>query len=880
MGPRLGDARAWSQVPAAVGNAAAARPRADTAATQPQGAAANDVSRPATGQSLRQARTLIWQRRFRAAEKLLLDQLSGAPQESMVSLEATLGEVYFRSRQDDKALSWLSRSLARYEHVRQPTLQALAEESRVVGMLSDTYARQGQLADAIASLEQMLAHYDHKDVVDVPTQMNLVVRLAALQSEKPAPASARTSLDDEIEWLTKRLQADQSRGRIRPEDYVQAVVCLARYQSLVMRPDLAITTLKDLIDKHSAALDPSDALALSAQLADVYRKQGDLNREIKVLEGALAKARTLQAATARAAADSRLRRMYDVAQLEQLLADALLRDGRLPRAAEHLESATHAYQAAQKQAALRARDEGDSEEISDTLLLERIVDVVDRLMELRGAGDISLLDNIHLHEQLLAQFGQSLLPSDPRIARVDISLDGLYLQNSQFDLARTRLAQARDYWSRYRPKNVPVLVQTLDLLAETDLATSTRDSLQDAAGALAEAAELCDALPPADSLRGWVRLNLGRLKAAQGSYQQALDDLGQIVADRPGRSVSPRLRSLALLQLGLLYKEQLEFDEALKFCRQAMEARQADLPADHPERLAYLLALGELYAARNDAARHDDQSLQDVIQQADTISRQLPEDHPSRAAVLHLQAMVHYLSDQRHADADQRQAARTVWQQLATICRRTGQQSVEARTLHYLARLDYLDWTAELKIWSNRLRSAASSGDDAAIKALKQRIGEHNTRQTQLDHSRQEYRLAVEAYHQLADERYEVRQQAFQSLQNKLTAIQHEESSLNELAAALGQEREKLLKARDEAFSRRGAVGGDNRSQWKELLAHGEQLEEQAIVELRATGLYPSLQHAALCNEAEILQASRSWTMPGSAGCSNARSPPCNRPMR
>src|SRR5262249_14717994 len=147
-----------------------------------------------------------------------------------------------------------------------------------------------------------------------------------------------------------------------------------------------------------------------------------------------------------------------------------------------------------------------------------------------------------------------------------------------------------------------MLVQTLNLLTECDLATATQSSLQEAAAMIREAADICGTLPPDDELKWWVGLNLGRLKAAQGQYRQALDELDQIIAASPDRELSTKLRSLALLNLSLLYKEQLKLDEALKLCTQAIDLRQTELPADHPEMLRYYLALGELQIVRHDPA--------------------------------------------------------------------------------------------------------------------------------------------------------------------------------------------------------------------------------------------------------------------------------------
>ena len=96
----------------------------------------------------------------------------------MELLEGTLGEVYFRSGQDDKAVDWLSRSMARYER-RSPTLNVWKNKAGVAGLLADAFARQGKSTDAIATLQRMYARYNHQDRADPAAQLALIDRLAA-----------------------------------------------------------------------------------------------------------------------------------------------------------------------------------------------------------------------------------------------------------------------------------------------------------------------------------------------------------------------------------------------------------------------------------------------------------------------------------------------------------------------------------------------------------------------------------------------------------------------------------------------------------------------------------------------------------------------------
>src|SRR5206468_1381120 len=55
-------------------------------------------------------------------------------------------------------------------------------------------------------------------------------------------------------------------------------------------------------------------------------------------------------------------------------------------------------------------------------------------------------------------------------------------------------------------------------------------------------------------------------------------------------------------------------------------------------------------------------------------------------------------------------------------------------------------------------------------------------------------------------------------------------------------------------------VSAENLRRWNELLDHGQRQAAEAIAVLRATKLFPSLHHAALCNFAQLLQAKSQLT--------------------
>ena len=654
---------------------------------------------------VKNARSLIRRQQYRAAEKLLLDRLASSSAAGNEMLEAALGEVYFSSRQDEKAVLRLKRSLIRYQRISPSTIQLLREESRVAGLLAETYARQLLAADAISVLQQVYACYKQQAIVDPPTQMDILSRLAALGETKSGSEKSAPPVDQEMNSLQEILQTSYARRLVPADDYFQGMARLAKYQSALRRFDQAAATLERLIKLGKTEHGSFDQLSLRLQLAEVYREAGQIDREIAALQAALPESSDIRSGSASNQPALPPQQLYRVAETQRLLADAWMRKKDRSQAAQQLALALQNYAAALQQANRPTSDDENKGirevETSPTVLLERLVTMNDERKQLSAHGNLPAEDDLRWHQELLDTYQQSLFPDDAHLARLKLSFAGLYLGRSEFQQARTILQQLRTDCVQRRPTNVTVLAQTLSMLAECDLAIASRESLSEAADVLAQASEATNGLPADDDLRLSVRLNLGRLKAAQAQYRQALAELDQIAS---AQQASPRLRSLALLYLGLLYKEQLKLDQSLELCRRALEMRRTELAADDPELLRYYLALSELYIARHDDEQHDIQSLAEVIQHAEAACQNLPDDHPNRAAVLHQQAMVHYLNDQHHRSADQRQAARNIWEQLASICQRTGQQATHARALHYLARLDYLDWTQSVKAWNERLR--------------------------------------------------------------------------------------------------------------------------------------------------------------------------------
>lgn len=817
----LGGSRAWSQVSAGAA--------VDRGASAP-GAANSD-------KLLEKVRQLARRQDYRAAEQLLVEHLRDVqarrPRDPAFGLLVVeLGTVYVQSGQYDEAAGWLSRLLPQLEGIQHPSRKLLEQESLVAELLAEAHAKLGQSEQGIAILRRTIARYDQEDVVDPAGKMDLLAHVAALE-KSPQPES-------EMDALADRLKTDFQRRALPLKDYARGLRSLARYQRLTGQFERAVATLKSLLRADESKKDHREEPAIWMQVADNYRSAGNSAAEVEALRTALRVEQASRDAGAATPPSVEQRSLFDEAEIERQLAVALPRAGHGRDAGKQLDEARRHYRDALQLASQPTPKDAEPVGVAPIILLERLANVSGDALQLPGAADSGAAQEaISAHRELLAEYDRTLLANDPRFAQLRVTLGSFYISAGEFESARSELLKAQSYWLGRHPANYLMLARTLNLLGETALASDS-NPLAKAGDYFGQAAKICDAHLSDDELRWWVRLNQGRLATMAGHFQQAFDTFGEIPEMGPASPVSRKLYSSLLLHRGLLHKESLQFDEASRYCQQALEMRRADLGEDDVELLPYYLALGGLHIAR-----HDAESLQRVVDVATKIGSRLKPNHPDRLATRHQEAMAHYLRGELTADAKQRNQARQLWQKLLADCQGPSQGALRARLLHFLARVDYLDWAAAVKARNERMASLNRGdfrGNEAQFERWEQRTSAFNKQLAQHQEARPKYLKKLEEYDLRAGDEFPVRQRAYQDLVQMRDALEKEKTELIARSETLDREKDQLLKAAAEL-----AGAGT-------LLKDAEKLAQQAIA-LLSDGEYPSLHYAALCNYAQILRA-------------------------
>ncbi|HEX4142208.1 MAG TPA: CHAT domain-containing protein [Pirellulales bacterium] len=779
---------------------------------------------------LKDAQALVARGEYRQAEKMLAAALQGTaiekrgarPASVDLSLIATFGEVLIASGKYQPAQASLQRAFEACDQAGDLSRPALAQQAAIAILLSKALARTEQSQPAIGVVQKVLDRYRQAKVADSVVQIELLAQLSSFDAAV-RPQATDKSLIDEIARLAEQLALDRQRGAAGYDDYARGLLALSDCQAQLGQRAAAVATIERLIRLRADKREILEELSARRRLADLHRQQADDRAEIETLEAALA------------AADSHtgippefeLRLRYERAEIERLLAAALLRSGQTDAAIERLHATQQDF--ASTLALARRTTVTGPAGVSEGRLLERMADVAGQRFELEARAAGQLQSTIAAHADLVDNYRQTLVADDPRIASLELILGGLYLKAGDRAHAEPLLHQALVYWRQRIPPDRFRLAQSLHLLGETALVTVPAPPADEIEKYLRESHDLCLAHFPTDPLRWRTQLALGRLFVATGRYRQALDSLHDVSA--PDAAVPNDVASAALLQLGLLYKQLLRFDEADRFCRAGLELRQRALGQADAELAPFSLALGSLQVARRDAA-----ALDASIARTRALGVATSGNPAWRWEFDHQQAMAHYLHNEQSSDADQRQAARAAWQKMLAD-EPDLPTALRARTLHYLSRLDYLDWSCELDAW-NRDFAASQKGSQALARL---------TEQLETYQKEQEKFLADFAAYDPsrgADKKLPDREKQYRELVDRRAALETRRLDLRAAhAATLQQEKQRAQ-----------AESGVQKI-WSAKLADGRRLADEAVDLLDRQGVYPSLQFTAMCNAAQLIEA-------------------------
>jgi len=576
--------------------AAHCQPPVSPAKSTDRGAAPSAAAR-----LLKEAQALAQRQEYRRAEKMLSAALQAAGETgtarlspSNVALMSALGDVLVNSGKYQSAIGWLERAREASEQTADPSRQSLADQAAIALLLSNAYGRLGQIDRAIAALQTTLSHYEKANVVDPVVQLELIAGLLSFDRTF-RPTATNAALAEKVGRLADQLAASHQRELIGVDDYARGLTALADCRLHLAEADAATLTTEKLIHLRTGGRKTLEEMAARRRLAEIYRGQVDYESEIKTLRAALdALGRQQQGDPA--AHDFQVRLRYERAEIERLLVAALLHGEHQEEALSQLDRAEEDFVAAL--ALARLMPTGGTAGVSQGRLLERIADVARQRLEM-GRLDAQRLDRaITAHAELLDDYRKTLLADDPRIGSLELILGSLHLQAGDAVRAAPPLQAALAYWRKREPPDRYRLAQALHLVGEASLASIPAPRADQIEHYLAESHRLCLKHFPQDPLRWRVQLALGRLAVGMGRYGQALDWLHELSADNP--SIPNEVCSAALLQLGLLYKQLLKFDEADRLCRAGLALRRQAI-GEHDAGLSpFYLALGSLQVARRD----------------------------------------------------------------------------------------------------------------------------------------------------------------------------------------------------------------------------------------------------------------------------------------
>jgi CHAT domain-containing protein len=804
---------------------------------------------------MRQVHELTGNLEYRRAERLALDAIQGfqklgVPPSDYRKLTTELGKVYLSSGVDEQAAVYLADSWRQLTSMKRPSRADLRDEASIAVSLAKAYSHLGQNEAAIETLRTTLCR-PKPQALDLAGQIELTVKLSALGVATLGPENASASLSSEVARLEKQLAPDFERSAMRRIDYARSLQSLADYRQANAQYEQAVSTLMPLVQ-----LGAESELEGREAIAAVYRAAGETKREIEALQRARDGADKL--------AEGKPMRTFEQADVSRALADALARDKQYVQANEFFASSRRDYQglltiigqnAKSKDPTEPTKSAPNSITVAKLELEQRLASVLVSILKLPTlatpqATAAAIEANVVLRDGYLRQ----LLPGDPRIALVQMTLGELFLDSGESFKARAELLEAGKFW-KLRPQRSHLMrAITLSLLAEATLAGNHRAG--DAEKYLREAEEICQEYLPNDELRWWIQLNRARLATTRGRYQLAQEIFEGLPRAEHSAKLSNKLRSSIALQESLLCKQLANFEKAEKLCRKALTIRQEDLDPLNAELLPYYSTLAGIFIAERKP-----EELEGVVSLAARICQTLPKDDERVLNTRHAEAMVSFFryeglvrpSKQKEPDTRHYEKARSLWSDLLKVCPEAiAESTIRVRVLHQLSRLEYLKWSQERAARLARLMSDSSGQAARYDEALKQYLDDIKA----FEDARKQFEQQARHYTQKLED--------FNESSNKSGPTAQLKADYKNLGETLA----KLKKTKDDLGGWQQRLSGevqrldlvdkersDAMRNTSDSLSRSEDFAQQAIDALGDTDGYVNLRFAVLCDSARALHA-------------------------
>jgi CHAT domain-containing protein/tetratricopeptide (TPR) repeat protein len=839
----------------------------------------------------------------RRAERRLLASLSppgGRPPRRLDAdsyrLAVLLTEVYYRSKQYQSARAWADRSFAYFDTLPRLNKRHTSDRHRVWVASADVHRELGGpkgLNTAYQILHDAEIWYRTASLGFLHLRLDAQLRMATLAAQRGHDSLVEKLLVS-VAASRPTLDALHDARRITDNEYVDGMLVTAQAMARLDRHEDASAALRQLLElgkDPDATREEVDPLVLKHRF-HIWRKIAQVERQA---EKFTAEAAALNQAIVQLDA---LEKLQDGSTTTIDRAQIMLDRGdvtrRLVVAADDAKKPEHAtgylryclklYQQTLDivRKDLRGNTNGRRETEHNELLghqliaLQRRQEAAQQLLGRRNSKSPLTVDRmIEFTSDLYEVYQRELLIDDPRAYRIKTALGGYYVKVGEYAKARDILADTTSFWERCTPPDHRMLVRSLNLLGEVERVNgnlsrpaSSGENSENAAkvvdrtasSLLNQAMRIVEQHLPDDHFL-WlsVKINLGRLEASKGIYQAALDHFDAAIErakSQPGTANESYIS--ALLNKGLLFKSLLRFKEAITYCERALAMRQQFVDENHPDLLPHYVALGSLYISKRDpdALRDQVRKSAGIIQQHWGAAIARGERPPPLVAIVqHQEAMTHFLQSEKETNhqkkSSHRLAARRIWQELLAAGLGNHPLPLQARTMHYLARVDYLDWAQASLQWQKQFQlptAGQSEIYDDRLSQYERRVSAYETNLISYRQDRSNYLGRLK--------RYDPAQ--IDTAKQEYTALANSRDALNRRSRELVAQQGRLRVAR-ETLKTDLAKAMQRRRELQAMLEKAERQAAKAVEILRPMLVLPNLRYIALCSHAEMLHALGHW---------------------
>jgi tetratricopeptide (TPR) repeat protein len=265
-------------------------------------------------------------------------------------------------------------------------------------------------------------------------------------------------------------------------------------------------------------------------------------------------------------------------------------------------------------------------------------------------GHRSNAEVIAAAKRLLNRLDETALKTDRRVFEAKTLLGSVHLRDKNLDAAKSSLTDARNYWENRTPPDHTLTMQTLMFLAQVERENGSSLAAQEL---LERSLDICTTRLSDDTdLLASLNIQLGHLLAASQNRDEAEN----------------------------------HFVEAIRLAREA---------ADPISELTCNIELANIAISHENISQKNIIRVQQILAESTGICAQhLSEDDSMTLQVRHQLALFHVLRDRTQANPQDRETARRLWKNILNIQEEQKHPpDQQARTLHYLARLSYRDWS-------------------------------------------------------------------------------------------------------------------------------------------------------------------------------------------